>query len=184
MPVLAQLFRGLFNQCIDNSDTAAAPQATQISMTAHYFVCVLSITFSSRHKLLFSLLVCTCIMRVMTVQEKIDEANVGDAEESDEEDEDEDAKPKTPRPSVPAVIRPASGASFFKTSLNYEAQPRLWSGSWTLSGKRVLPHPQRSHRIHRGYGGQVIEFEAWAESDSPFQNRARRLGRQLTYFID
>ena len=98
----------LFNQCIDNSEPSERLRKRLKNLMSYttYFVYVsVCRGLFEEHKLLFSLLVCTSIMRVMTVQEKIDEANVGDAEESDVEDEDEEAKPEGPARSVPAVMR-------------------------------------------------------------------------------
>ena len=182
-------FMKLFNQCIDNSEPSERLRKRLKNLMSYttYFVYVsVCRGLFEEHKLLFSLLVCTSIMRVMTVQEKIDEANVGDAEESDEEDEDEDAKPEDAAPCSQSILprssRPASGTSSFEAHPSTTRhRPRLWSGSRTLSGETCATSsgpPQLSHRIHRGYGGQVSRVRGLGRVRLAVPGTdARRLGR-------
>ena len=70
-------FMQLFSQCIDNSEPSdeLRKRLKNIMSYTTYFVYVsVCRGLFEEHKLLFSLLVCTSIMRVMTVQEKLDEA--------------------------------------------------------------------------------------------------------------
>ena len=130
------------------------------------------------HKLLFSLLVCTSIMRVMTVQEKLDEADVGDAEESDEEDEEAAAQTQdgdaAPPAASPAVIEAREWNVFLRgTPLNYEAPAKTveWVADsvWRNVCYLETDLPDYLTGFTADLAGPLsAEFESWSESDSPF----------------
>mmetsp|Transcript_3151 Transcript_3151/g.13662 ORF Transcript_3151/g.13662 Transcript_3151/m.13662 type:complete len:4229 (-) Transcript_3151:2367-15053(-) len=186
-------FMKLFNQCIDNSEPSERLRKRLKNLMSYttYFVYVsVCRGLFEEHKLLFSLLVCTSIMRVMTVQEKIDEANVGDAEESDEEDEDEDAKPEDAAPvESPAVIEAREWNVFLRgTPLNYEAPAKtvewLTDAVWRNVCYLETDLPNYLTGFTADMAAKSAEFEAWADSDSPFQEpMPGGWDDKLTYFI-
>ena len=190
-------FMKLFSQCIDNSEPSERlrKRLKNIMSYTTYFVYVsVCRGLFEEHKLLFSLLVCTSIMRVMTVQEKLDEADVGDAEESDEEDEEEAAQTQdgdaAPPVASPAVIEAREWNVFLRgTPLNYEAPAKTveWVADsvWRNVCYLETDLPDYLTGFTADLAGPLsAEFESWSESDSPFQTpMPGGWDDKLTYFI-